>query len=61
MRLDKAMPMDSLYRRDLAKMITNFAINILGKEPDTSKTCEFNDLQEQDEEMRGYIRQACQL
>jgi hypothetical protein len=36
----------------MAKMITNFAINVLGKEPDTSKSCKFGDISKQTEEMK---------
>ena len=50
-----------LYRRDMAKMMSNFAMNFLGKKPDMSKSCEFDDLANQDAEMKYYIKTACQL
>jgi S-layer homology domain len=45
----------------MAKMISNYAINVMGMEPDTSKTCNFNDIAGEDAEMKGYIKTACQL
>ncbi len=50
-----------LIRSHFAKMISNYAINVIGLEPDTSKSCLFDDLADQDVEMKGYIKTACQL
>ncbi len=50
-----------LIRSHFAKMISNYAINVMGMEPDTSKSCLFDDLADQDAEMKGYIKTACQL
>lgn len=33
----KSMPYGQLLRKDLAKMISNFAINVLGRQPDESR------------------------
>jgi hypothetical protein len=45
----------------MAKMISNFAINVLKKTPDTTKDCEFTDMDTQSEEMQSYTITACQL
>ncbi len=50
-----------LKRAHLAKMIVNYAMNVLGKTLDTSKSCNFNDLDSQNAELKWYIKQACQL
>lgn len=50
-----------LTRGDMAKMIVNFSETVLDKTPDTSKSCIFNDIAAQSEEMKNYIIEACQL
>lgn len=45
----------------MAKMMTNYAIQVLGQTPDTSKNCNFSDIAEESAELRGYIIKACQL
>jgi len=45
----------------MAKMMVNYAINVLGKTVDTSKTCNFSDMNKQSEEMKEYATKACQL
>lgn len=42
-------------------MLVNYAINVLGKTPDTSKKCEFTDLVGQPADIASYIALACQL
>lgn len=59
--IENSMVDGMLYRRDMAKMMSNFAMNFLGKKPDMSKSCEFDDLANQDAEMKYYIKTACQL
>jgi len=51
----------ALIRGHLAKMVTNYAINVLGKKIDTKKLCAFEDLWHETSEMRVYIKTACQL
>jgi len=34
----------SLIRSHAAKMMSNYAMNVLDKEPDTEKVCEFDDM-----------------
>jgi hypothetical protein len=46
----------------MAKMISKYAINIQGKEPDTLKTCLFSDVSENlDLQYDGGVTLACQL
>ena len=50
-----------LLRSTMAKMIVNYAINVLGKTPDTWANCSFDDISTQSAEMRDYTIKACQL
>lgn len=50
-----------LLRRDAAKMISNYAINALGKKPDDSRKCIFTDMANSDPEYEVYAKLACQL
>jgi Leucine-rich repeat (LRR) protein len=50
-----------LTRWEMAKMIVNYAINILWKKIDTTKQASFKDLALESQEMKGYINQAYQL
>ena len=42
-------------------MMSNYAINVLGKSPDTSKNCDFTDVSNESQEMQLYMETACQL
>lgn len=50
-----------LVRKHAAKMMSNFAMNVLEKTPDTTKVCSFTDMGDEDEEMQHYAELACQL
>lgn len=50
-----------LIRAHAAKMISNYAMNVLKQEPNTDKVCTFNDMDEQPLEMQTYAQIACQL
>lgn len=50
-----------LLRRHMAKMISEFAMQILDMKPNYSKTCSFPDLWDQTQEMKDYIKLSCQL
>lgn len=50
-----------LTRSQMAKMIANYAINVLHHIPNTALVCSFDDLSGQTAEMQSYIVQACQL
>ena len=51
----------TLIRAHAAKMMTNYAMNVLNKTPDTDKACIFDDMQDQTEELQNYAILACQL
>ena len=59
--IEKANLDGALLRRHMAKMISEFAIQILGMKPDLKKTCNFADINDQTKEMKGYIKLSCQL
>jgi hypothetical protein len=42
-------------------MISNYAMNVLDMEPDTTKVCEFDDMWDETQEMQDYAIIACQL
>lgn len=52
---------DGLLRMELAKMMSNFAIQVLGSTPDVTRTCVFDDMKDQSKEMQEYATLACQL
>lgn len=52
---------DTLMRKHAAKMIVNFAINVLDKKPDEAMICTFTDLANQNAEVQQYAKIACQL
>lgn len=58
---EKANMYGQLFRRDAAKIISNYAINILNKLPDAKKKCLFNDMESMNEEYKKYATLACQL
>ncbi len=51
----------TLIRQHLAKMISQFAINVLHKKPNTALSCHFEDMEAQGTEMIFYAKLACQL
>jgi len=59
--IDTANIYGSLIRSNMAKMMVNYAKEVKGMTPDTSKTCTFTDVANQTEEMQGYIKDACQM
>lgn len=50
-----------LLRSHMAKMMSEYAMNVLKKVPDSSKTCLFVDMEGQSNEMKTYAILACQL
>ncbi len=50
-----------LIRAHMAKMMVNYAIKVLGKYPNASSWCTFNDIADQSTEMKNYIKRSCQL
>lgn len=59
--LAQARMCDGVIRSELAKMISNYAINVLGKTPDTSIECAFNDMAAQPQDLQNAAITACQL
>ena len=59
--IKKANIEGNLIRKDMAKMITNFAINVLGKDISTGAICEFSDTASLTKEMQYYAIAACRL
>ena len=60
--IDKANMNKSVTRIELSKMISNYAINILNKKPDTSKKCEFSDILDNlNTQYDLWVTKACQL
>ena len=45
----------------MAKMMTNYAIKVLGVQVNNSLTCDFDDIANESDEMKFYIKTACQL
>ncbi len=50
-----------LIRAHMAKMMSNYATEILELTPDTSKVCDYDDIENQNEELKWFIIQSCQL
>jgi hypothetical protein len=59
--IDSANMYGSLIRAHMAKMLVNYAKEVLGATPDTSLPCNFTDIGAQSQELQGYIKESCQL
>lgn len=59
--IDTSNVYGTLIRSHMAKMLSAWATEVLGLTPDTTKTCEFTDVENQTQEMKDYIVEACQL
>ena len=60
--IDKANMWWNLTRIAMAKMLSNYAINVLGLTPDTSKNCYFSDVSDSlDYQYDNWVKKACQL
>lgn len=57
----RARVCDEVIRMELAKMMTNFAVNVLNRNPDINRVCSFSDMKDQSQEMQQYAILACQL
>ena len=58
--IDKANMKWNITREEMAKMISNYATNILWKTPDTSKPCLFSD-SNINPDLVSYVTESCQL
>lgn len=59
--IDQANMDGKLIRGHMAKMMSNYAVEILNLVPNTWKVCDFDDLSWQNEEIKWFIIQSCQL
>ena len=59
--IERANMSDTIIRKHMAKMMTEFAIKILHKKPDFTATCSFTDTGKDSEELQFYMRTVCQL
>ena len=59
--IDAANMYGSLIRAHMAKMMVNYAEGVLGLSPNEWLTCNFTDIDDQSTELKGYIKEACQL
>lgn len=50
-----------LIRSHMAKMMVNYAVKVMWLKPDTTKTCSFGDIENQNTELKEYIKLSCQL
>lgn len=59
--IDTADMYGSLIRVHMAKMMVNYAKQVLGKTPDNLLPCNFADVADQTTELQWYIKEACKL
>lgn len=59
--IDEANMNGKLIRAHMAKMMSNYATEILNLVPDTWKVCNFDDIDNQNEELKWFITKSCQL
>jgi len=57
----KANLKSTLLRRDMAKMISEYAIKVVGKKPNNTISCNFNDIDDSLLETKYYTKLACKL
>ncbi|MCX6823312.1 MAG: myxococcus cysteine-rich repeat containing protein [candidate division SR1 bacterium] len=50
-----------ITRKQLAKMMAEFTVQIIGKQPDTKILCAFADTKDETPEMKFYMKISCQL
>ncbi|MFA5748187.1 MAG: S-layer homology domain-containing protein [Candidatus Absconditabacterales bacterium] len=59
--IQKADMEGKLIRSHMAKMVSNYAIKVLGKTINTGLSCNFNDVDNETSEIKLYIKISCQL
>lgn len=59
--IQEAKMEDTIIRAEMAKMISQYMIKVLGKMPDTSKVCNFTDIGDVAQDLQFYIKLSCQL
>lgn len=50
-----------VYRKIVAKMVSEFAIKIVWLSPDETKDCKFKDIKKEDPELKYYMELSCKL
>jgi hypothetical protein len=58
---EKANMYGAITRAEMAKMLSVYATEILGKTADTSKACEFSDIASVGGDLKDFIVKSCQL
>lgn len=59
--IQEAKMEDTITRAEMAKMISQYMIKVLGKMPDTTKVCTFQDIGDVANDLQFYIKLSCQL
>jgi hypothetical protein len=59
--IDNANMYGAITRAQMAKMLSVYAKGSLGKTPDTSKACSFNDIDSVKGDLHDFIIESCQL
>lgn len=59
--IDEANLENQLTRAEMAKMMSEYAMKILWKQPDKQKSCDFQDIEKVEWDLPYFIKTACQL
>jgi hypothetical protein len=59
--IDNANMYGAITRAEMAKMLSVYAKEVLGKTPDTSKACTFSDIDSVKGDLHDFIIESCQL
>jgi hypothetical protein len=59
--IDNFSPYSNLTREQAAKIFSNFAVNVLCREPNQSLNPSYNDINNSNESLKPYIIKAYQL
>ena len=59
--IDNANMYGAITRAEMAKMLSVYAVEVLGYEADTSKACNFTDIDSVKGDLHDYIIKSCQL
>jgi hypothetical protein len=59
--IDNANMYGAITRAEMAKMLSVYAKDVLGKKADSSKACEFTDIDSVKGDLHDYIIESCQL
>ena len=59
--IDNANMYGAITRAEMAKMLSVYAVEVLGNTPDTSKACTFSDIDSVKGDLHDFIIESCQL